>query len=154
LCFNRNRFCSPTLGRFVQRDPNETALPILAALATNAETLAVAFGPFDAHALHANGPNLYQYEGSNPVNGRDPSGLYDDFDEAMDDYVGHRLYALGTLNEGARIASIGLNTVLDIASSLLGIDVLQSVAVLGGRILRRRECRHCGRRVTTNERVI
>jgi len=85
LYFNRNRFYSPTLGRFIQRDPNETALPILTALATNAETLAVAFGPFDAQVLYANGPNLYQYEGSNPVNNRDPSGLdWDPFDEADD----------------------------------------------------------------------
>jgi len=130
LYFNRNRFYSPTLGRFIQRDPNETALPILTALATNAESLSVNFGPFDAHALYANGPNLYQYEGSNPVNNRDPSGLYDEFDEAMDDFAGSRLYALGTLNEGARVASIGLNTALDIAGSLLGIDVFQSVVVL------------------------
>jgi hypothetical protein len=30
--------------------------------------------------------------------------------------------------------------------------VLYTRAALGGRILRRRECRHCGRRVTTYEK--
>ena len=32
--------------------------------------------------------------------------------------------------------------------------VLYTRAALGGRILRRRECRHCGRRVTTYEKAI
>lgn len=63
----------------------------------------------------------------------DPSGqVYDDswVDEFEADYVGHRLYALGSINEGASWASIGLNTALDIAGSLLGIDIFESVQVL------------------------
>ncbi|MCH8806245.1 MAG: hypothetical protein IH986_09180, partial [Planctomycetes bacterium] len=44
--------------------------------------------------------------------------------------LGQRLYALGAINEGARVAAIGLNTALDIAGALLGIDVFASVSVL------------------------
>lgn len=46
------------------------------------------------------------------------------------DLIGHKLYALGTINEGARWASLGLQTTLDIAGSLLGVDLFQSVQVL------------------------
>jgi transcriptional regulator NrdR family protein len=31
--------------------------------------------------------------------------------------------------------------------------VVYTRAAQGGRIMRRRECRHCGRRITTSERV-
>jgi transcriptional regulator NrdR family protein len=31
--------------------------------------------------------------------------------------------------------------------------VIYTRAVWGGRIVRRRECRHCGRRITTSERM-
>lgn len=31
--------------------------------------------------------------------------------------------------------------------------VIYTRAAWGGRIVRRRECRHCGRRVTTSERI-
>lgn len=32
--------------------------------------------------------------------------------------------------------------------------VIYTRAVWGGRIMRRRECRHCGRRITTHEKLI
>jgi len=31
--------------------------------------------------------------------------------------------------------------------------VIYTRAAWGGRIVRRRECRHCGRRITTSERI-
>jgi RHS repeat-associated protein len=132
LYYNRNRWYSPHLGRFLTRDVNETALPILVALAFNGQTLDTLLSSFDAQSLYADGMNLYGYLGSNPVTGHDPLGLYDDswLDEFIDDYTGHRLYALGTINEYARYASLALTTALDIAGALLGIDVLQSVHVL------------------------
>jgi len=43
---------------------------------------------------------------------------------------GTKLATLGAINEGARWASLGLQTTLDVAGGLLGIDVFQSVAVL------------------------
>ena len=45
--YNRNRFYSPALGRFLQRDPNETALPLLTAMVSNGGTVASLFGAFD-----------------------------------------------------------------------------------------------------------
>jgi transcriptional regulator NrdR family protein len=32
--------------------------------------------------------------------------------------------------------------------------VIYTRRTIGGRIVRRRECRHCGRRVTTSERIV
>jgi RHS repeat-associated protein len=37
LYYNRNRSYSPTLGRFMQRDPNETAIPIIVRLAVSSK---------------------------------------------------------------------------------------------------------------------
>jgi hypothetical protein len=78
--------------------------------------------------------NLYAYLGLNPVNRLDALGLSwgfeDEIDEFMDDYTGNALYALGTLNEGAKWVALGLNTALSITSSLLGLDVFESVELL------------------------
>ncbi|MFQ5811361.1 MAG: RHS repeat domain-containing protein [Armatimonadota bacterium] len=132
LYYNRNRWYSPRLGRFIQRDVNETALPIITAPAFNGDTLDALVGVFDGQALYADGFNLYAYLDSNPVNLTDALGLYDDswLDDFIDEYTGHRLYALGTINEGARWASLGLQTALDIAGALIGLDVFESVELL------------------------
>ena len=61
LYYNRNRFYSPTLGRFIQRDPNESALPIMAAMAMNGESWSIVTGGLDAQALYGDGMNLYAY---------------------------------------------------------------------------------------------
>jgi hypothetical protein len=76
--------------------------------------------------------NLYQYLGSNPISGLDPSGLdvWDDFDEAIEGVMADKLNALGMINEGAHGASIGLNLALDIAGAILGVDVFESVGVI------------------------
>jgi RHS repeat-associated protein len=85
LYYNRNRFYSPSLGRFTTRDPNETALPILTAIAMNAATMDGVISSFSAAALFSNGLNLYCYLRSNPMRNVDPLGLMEwyDFDDAM-----------------------------------------------------------------------
>jgi len=134
LYYNRNRWYSPQLGRPTTRDPNESALPLLIALAMQGDALDLVLGAFDAAGQFADGANLYGYLGANPINRRDPSGLSweddADFDDLISDLEGHRLYALGARNEGARWASLGLNTARSIASSLLGLDVFESVYLL------------------------
>jgi len=149
LYYNRNRFYSPDLGRFITRDPNATALPILTAAARNGQALDILIEPLDGNALFADGMNLYLYAGANPISGNDPLGLFlglgdggggggydyydfgdDDFADAIYGALGTNMAAIGAINEGARVAAIGLNMALEITGGLLGIDVLQSVAVL------------------------
>lgn len=59
LYYNRNRFYSPALGRFLQRDPNETGMAILTALACNGEALDILLQGFNAAVLYGDGMNLY-----------------------------------------------------------------------------------------------
>lgn len=75
LYYNRNRYYSPSLGRFITRDPNETGIPILTALAMNGEIAAILLRGVSGETLYGDGMSLYQYLRSNPANGRDPLGL-------------------------------------------------------------------------------
>ena len=77
IYYARNRTYHPTLGRFLQRDPNSTALPLLDAMSVNGQLMEVGFtSSFDIFALYTDGPNLYGILGSNPVNRHDPTGLF------------------------------------------------------------------------------
>jgi hypothetical protein len=113
---------------------NAAALPIIEALAQNGEAMDVLLGAFDTQDHFGDGMSLYGYVASNPVRRSDPGGLEwgmeDDIDDAIPDRTGHALYALATLNEGAKWVALGLNTGLEIASSLLGLDVFESVDAL------------------------
>jgi hypothetical protein len=75
---NKARWLHPNLGRFLQRDMNETALLVQAGMAMNGRTGGWASGPsaFDPQGHYGDGMNLYQYVGSNPANRRDPRGLF------------------------------------------------------------------------------
>ena len=134
LYINRNRCYIPALGRFTSADPNATAMPIVTALAFNAEALDTLLSGLDAASHYGDGMNLYIYLGSNPVNRLDALGLSwgidDDIDDLIADLQGHRLYALGALNEGARIAALGLNRALIVAGAVIGVDVFKSVAAV------------------------
>ncbi len=138
LYYMRNRWYSPQLGRLLQMDMNESASLVVAALAMNGETFANFVSAFASTGHYGDGMNLYLYASGNPVNRLDPSGLEwgmeDEIDEQISDLTGHALYALGTLNEGAKWASLGLNTTLSIAWSLLpgsGLyDAFKSVQVI------------------------
>ncbi|MCK6456730.1 MAG: hypothetical protein L6Q92_09405 [Phycisphaerae bacterium] len=72
----RNRHYHPRLGRFIQRDPNETGQPLLTALAFNGQTLSILVGGFDVQSLYGDGVNLYAAFGSNPIGNNDPLGLF------------------------------------------------------------------------------
>jgi hypothetical protein len=78
LYYNRNRFYHPLLGRFLTRDPNETGMPTIAAMAMNGEALDLWVRRLDAEALFGNGMNVYLYCTDTPVNNGDPLGLADE----------------------------------------------------------------------------
>ena len=83
---------------------------MISALAMNGHAMASLTDAFSSQTHFMDGMNLYSSYGSSPINSRDPSGLsmYDDeIDEATAEITGQKLYALGAINEGARIASIG-----------------------------------------------
>ena len=64
--YNRNRFYSPALGRFLQRDPNETAMPLLTAMVSSGQTIISLVGAFDPEWYFEGGTNLFAYLRSNP----------------------------------------------------------------------------------------
>jgi hypothetical protein len=133
---NRNRSYIPRLGRFAQRDPNASSNLILEAIAMNGEGMGISSLSFELENLCGDGMNLFQFVGSNPITGSDPLGLSANFDwdaeteDLESELVGHRLYALGEMNEGAKWASLGMNATLTIAATVLGLDVLESAYLL------------------------
>ncbi|NLX21638.1 MAG: hypothetical protein GXY55_08185, partial [Phycisphaerae bacterium] len=75
LYYNRNRWYAPHLGRFLQRDPNETGLLRGFRLAFNGYRPTVTTGVFAPRDHYADGLNLYAYVRSQPVQYSDPQGL-------------------------------------------------------------------------------
>jgi len=134
LYYNRNRFYSPDLGRFITRDPNATALPILTAMTMNGQVIDVLLSSFDGQALYGDGVNLYLYVGANPVTGRDPLGLSQgDFDDLLGDLTGQRVATLGFIREASGMVLLGMHTTVNIAGGLLGVDLLKAGAnILSG----------------------
>lgn len=84
----------PEIGRWAQRDPNETALLHSSVLRSNAQS-ALLSAAASAGAQYRDGLGLYAFGGSNPVGRTDPSGLFwgygDIWDEVGD--VGAHYYA-------------------------------------------------------------
>jgi hypothetical protein len=66
---------NPKLGRFLQRDPNETAHFLIAAIAKNAESRAV-YVSLVAGGQYQDGINLFQAYDSNPLTYTDPTGEF------------------------------------------------------------------------------
>ena len=116
-----NRVYDPPTGRWLQRDPNETAQPIVEALAFNGGGLSLSSQMFDIVRHYGDGPNSYQFVRSNPMNLRDPLGLnsadFDWLDEAGDivaSSAGERAafaqevldFGFGVLRAGGKLALI------------------------------------------------
>jgi RHS repeat-associated protein len=76
LYYNRNRWYNPQHGRFLQRDQNGTGAVLIATGTMNGGAPQVRADEFDSTIHSADGLDLYCYAGSNPVMGRDPSGLF------------------------------------------------------------------------------
>ncbi|MEM7630180.1 MAG: hypothetical protein AAF356_12305, partial [Planctomycetota bacterium] len=106
---NRNRVYAPAMGRFLQRDPNQSALAVLGGSHSGRGT-SLASLTFSFEGMYGDGMNLYAYMGANPSLRRDPMGLsYDPFD-MVDDYLaetaGNRAALLGAIGQGGKSAAI------------------------------------------------
>jgi hypothetical protein len=75
LGYNRNRTLHVGWGRFLQRDPNATGLPVQAGLGFHGDGFAASVQGFDLAAHYGDGANVYEYIGSDPLGGGDPTGL-------------------------------------------------------------------------------
>ncbi|MBX3110310.1 MAG: hypothetical protein KF743_14105 [Fimbriimonadaceae bacterium] len=81
----RNRAYMPQLGRFLQPDPNATALTLIEATSFHGRGMGALVAAFDVQDLYGDGMNLYEYLGSSPWGRRDPLGLF--IGDAMDAYA-------------------------------------------------------------------
>lgn len=109
IYYNRNRTYAPALGRFLQKDPNATAMALLAGSHSGRGIVAIvaAFGMDD---MYGDGANLYEYLGSSPWMRSDPLGLsWDPFD-VVDEYVAETVGAgaalFAALGQGARATAV------------------------------------------------
>jgi hypothetical protein len=112
---NRNRDYAPRLGRFLQRDPNATAQPLITAAYMNGAVIDTLINAFDLASHFGDGSNTYVYVDSNPLRNRDALGL--DFDDDIDDTIAGLI--------GERVAAA------EHVQSILGAG-LNTAAVLGG----------------------
>jgi len=105
---NRNRLYNPQFGRFMQQDPNATAMALLEGSHSGRGVVAVAMA-FSTEERYGDGYNLYQYLASNPWNRSDPMGLSSDPFDMVDAYLaedaGSKAAFMGQIVSGARSAA-------------------------------------------------
>ncbi len=104
---NRNRLYNPQFGRFMQQDPNATAMALLDGSHSGRGAGAVALA-FSTEERFGDGYNLYQYLASNPSNRSDPMGLSWDSFEMVDSYLsenaGSTAAFMERIGSGAQVA--------------------------------------------------
>jgi RHS repeat-associated protein len=103
---NRNRVYNPALGRFMQRDPNGSGVPVLAVMAMQGGAIAASSLGFDADAMYGDGMSLHVYVASNPANRTDPGGLFLYPAQLVDSAAQAQLRAQETKRVGSAKAAI------------------------------------------------
>ena len=107
---NRNRAYIPQMGRFLQQDPNQSAMSLIAASPFHGRGAGAIAVAFSLDGLYGDGANLYQYLGSNPWMRNDPTGLSWDPFSIVDEYLAEdaasKAAFLGALGQGAKSAAI------------------------------------------------
>jgi hypothetical protein len=78
---------NPQVGRFLQPDPNATAMAIATSPAFNGRGAEALSATFDLESHMGDGLNVYQYLGSNPWRRSDVMGLSFDPFSMVDDYI-------------------------------------------------------------------
>jgi len=73
---NRNRTLSPTLGRFLQSDPNASGVGLVSSVAHSGWAIELNVQAPDLSSLVGDGTGLYEYVGSDPIGNSDPTGLF------------------------------------------------------------------------------
>ncbi|UCD29733.1 MAG: hypothetical protein JSV03_04415 [Planctomycetota bacterium] len=114
LYYNRNRWYSPELGRFIQRDPNESGMLVASAAVINGEVSSTLLGYFDSYGHYVYGMNLYTYLDVDPVNNSDPLGLSleDDIDDLISDVRFDYAVAYSTTLAATRQIKKGVRTAM------------------------------------------
>ena len=79
LYYNRNRWLSPHLGRFLQRDPHISALALDTATMRKGHPSGGSAEDFGSNRQYADGLNLYVYVAGNPAVNGDPYGRFSSF---------------------------------------------------------------------------
>lgn len=149
---NRNRSYSPSLGRFLQMDPNQTAMALLSNTASHGRGLGAIAIAFSMEGMYGDGLNLYQYLGSNPWTSSDPLGLsggrvdpWELSEAIINEYIGARAAILSSFGNdlaaaaiiAAQIASYlpfpGVGLAGDLALVALG-EISMEEAIMGAAI--------------------
>jgi hypothetical protein len=112
-------------GRFLQRDPNATGLPVQAGLGFHGDGFDASVQGFDLAVHYGDGANVYEYIGSDPLGGSDPTGL-------MEFSLGGQLATMAInswdMADGMlETARIGVASGFSLASMIRGYSVFQSV---------------------------
>ncbi len=96
---------NPLLGRFLQRDPVATGLPVIEnEYWFHGRAPQIYPSIFDARWHYNNGMNLSQYVGSNPVNRRDPLGLEWGIDDEINGIIYDYVVDVGAARRGVEVA--------------------------------------------------
>ncbi len=134
----RNRTYAPGLGRFFQRDPNQTAMALVEATAMHGRGLGALSLAFDMQGLYSDGGNLYEYLGSNPWTRSDVLGLssddpFDIVDEFMIEHEISKALFLRTIGAGVQaFAAITYTIVSMVPVPIVPDLVLYGTGVQGG----------------------
>jgi len=141
--YNRGRIYLPQFGRFLQRDPNATAMPLITAMSMNADTMSLWLGVFSAQGHFGDGMNLYLYQQANPFAHRDPTGMLTLGDCGSAIGTGMELYGayntgmsiLGyfkQFKEGMSLRSIMIDAAFNIAANYAGGKLLDKLVDFAG----------------------
>jgi len=132
---NRNRTYAPQMGRFLQADPNATAMSVLSSEAFNGNGISALVAAVDLNQNASDGLNLYAYLGSNPLTRHDPMGLSSDPFAMVDDYIAESAGSTAAFMErivgGAKVAAY----VGAVVVSMLPFPVSAIAADIGANVL-------------------